>query len=295
MVDLVGWWYEWGLFLGLLIAGGAAAYIFYAAAESYYPQLEAKWKQLSVAGALATLPALGLRFSIVSKINLELDALTALVPGADLGNLVDPVALFMAVVKVVLTIDSSGALLGVWLPDWQRMQLFAFVGMVGVLLGLIAVVGYHAQRRQPVGQIPPTQPVTASPISSPPPATAQEASPRPHTVQPTVPPTQPVAPPVTPTAWLVIRSGGHGGRQLPLGHSRDNIIGRDPRKCDIVLDDDAISRQHAKVQYQHGQFVLHDLGSLSGSFINDKRVLRQLLYDGDIIQIGHTKLVYKKV
>ena len=257
MDGLIIWWYQWGLYLGLLIAGGAVAYISYDAAESHYPPAETKkWTQLSAAGALAILPALVLRFSLGS---------------------------------------SPIALLGAWLLYWQRMQLFAFVGMVGVLLGLIAVVGYHAQRRQPVGQIPPTQPVTASPISSPPPATAQEASPRPHTVQPTVPPTQPVAPPVTPTAWLVIRSGGHGGRQLPLGHSRDNIIGRDPRKCDIVLDDDAISRQHAKVQYQHGQFVLHDLGSLSGSFINDKRVLRQLLYDGDIIQIGHTKLVYKKV
>ena len=93
----------------------------------------------------------------------------------------------------------------------------------------------------------------------------------------------------------VFQSCGHHGKKIALRQSRHNIIGRDADKCNIVLGDDIkISREHCKVQYEHGEFVIYDLASLSGTFVDDKLVRRQTLIDGDIIRIGRTEFLFKR-
>lgn len=109
-------------------------------------------------------------------------------------------------------------------------------------------------------------------------------------------PTAPLAaaPPSEPpaNAWLVAVSGPVKGR-FGLQKGR-NTIGRDPSRCQIVVDDPAVSAQHACLIFQGGRFVIHDLASLNGVFVNDQRVARQMLLDGDKVKVGNTLFIYKQ-
>jgi pSer/pThr/pTyr-binding forkhead associated (FHA) protein len=71
-------------------------------------------------------------------------------------------------------------------------------------------------------------------------------------------------------------------RVLPL---EEVVLGRD-EDCQIILDDDPVSREHAKVVYQDYQPELLDLGSTNGTFLNGKRVHRAQLKQRDNIQVG---------
>jgi hypothetical protein len=69
-------------------------------------------------------------------------------------------------------------------------------------------------------------------------------------------------------------------------------IGRAP-ECDIVLDDPYASRMHAQLRLRNGRFVVLDAGSQSGTFVNHVRVLEHLLRNGDVLQVGRTRLIYQ--
>jgi len=78
-------------------------------------------------------------------------------------------------------------------------------------------------------------------------------------------------------------------------------IGRDAQS-DIVLDDEAVSRWHAKVKYEEVEeegkeraFFLYDMASENGVFVNGTKVLRHMLTDGDEVTMGRTVLVFKKL
>jgi len=99
-------------------------------------------------------------------------------------------------------------------------------------------------------------------------------------------------------AWLVVAEGIHAGHIFRL-HPDTTLIGRDPG-CDIVLDDTAATRQHAKVRVVEGEnkqkvFMLHDLATENGTFVNDEEIVKHELRDGDRIIIGRTKLVFKQI
>ena len=64
---------------------------------------------------------------------------------------------------------------------------------------------------------------------------------------------------------------------------------------DVVIDDDLISREHAVVERlsvagadDNAHFIIRDLGSTNGTFINHKQIKEALLNDGDTIRIGQT-------
>jgi pSer/pThr/pTyr-binding forkhead associated (FHA) protein len=73
-------------------------------------------------------------------------------------------------------------------------------------------------------------------------------------------------------------------KEVPIG-SRPVTIGRSPDN-DIPIDNLAISNYHARVYYEAGRLVVEDLDSLNGTFVNDLRVERATLHDGDSIWIG---------
>ena len=89
--------------------------------------------------------------------------------------------------------------------------------------------------------------------------------------------------------------GGPSGSLVTPDGSRIQIaldpitIGRHP-DCDVVLNDQEVSRQHAEVRRDEEGFVLHDLGSLNGTKVNGAGVKApRPLADGDTITIGtHT-------
>ena len=97
-------------------------------------------------------------------------------------------------------------------------------------------------------------------------------------------------------AWLVIRNGPRAGRLCTM-NPKGTTIGRDSQ-CDVILDDESVSRQHAKVKARKGkkdQYSIWDLASGNGTFVNDKQVVKQALKDGDEIRIGQITLVFKQV
>jgi len=95
-------------------------------------------------------------------------------------------------------------------------------------------------------------------------------------------------------AWLVIVEGD--GRGIKFDIFKDqNIIGRG-EECHIRLDDSFASELHAIVAEKDGVFHIWDLGSKNGTRMNGEPLLgHSELADGDAIEIGKTKLVFKKV
>lgn len=62
---------------------------------------------------------------------------------------------------------------------------------------------------------------------------------------------------------------------------------------DVVLDDELVSRSHARVDLEKSGFVLHDLGSVNGTLVNGVRVESKVLSHGDVIQLGNTTLHFE--
>lgn len=84
---------------------------------------------------------------------------------------------------------------------------------------------------------------------------------------------------------FTILNGNEAGRRMGLGGSGIRI-GRESRYCEIVLSDPKISRLHAEVVSFDGRTMLIDRNSSNGTFVNDERIERTFLDDGDIIYFG---------
>ena len=91
---------------------------------------------------------------------------------------------------------------------------------------------------------------------------------------------------------LVVRSGG--GRQGETFHPQGErtTIGRSP-DCGIFLDDVTVSRRHAVLAERDGTFTIEDQGSLNGTFLNRKRIESAELENGDELQIGKYRLIFR--
>lgn len=69
------------------------------------------------------------------------------------------------------------------------------------------------------------------------------------------------------------------------------VIGNDPENT-IYVDSLALDPQHARIDTQADTSVLVDMGSTSGTFVNNERIDKHMLSDGDIIRIGKHTLNY---
>jgi hypothetical protein len=71
--------------------------------------------------------------------------------------------------------------------------------------------------------------------------------------------------PITNTTWRI-------------GRTRDN---------ELTLEDSSVSRRHAEIQrYSNGNFILYDVESLNGVYVNQEKISKKKLKEGDIIEIG---------
>jgi pSer/pThr/pTyr-binding forkhead associated (FHA) protein len=74
--------------------------------------------------------------------------------------------------------------------------------------------------------------------------------------------------------------------EVALGRSRD---------CEVRLPDADTSRRHAKIVCAGGRFVLHDLQSTNGTFVNGERIEQRELRAGDRLQIGANTVTFCQV
>jgi len=84
------------------------------------------------------------------------------------------------------------------------------------------------------------------------------------------------------------------GRQLGHRHVLDRpevVVGRSDSAA-IQLDEDWVSREHARIAVHEQGCTLADLGSTNGTWVNDARVATTELGDGDLIRIGQTVFKY---
>jgi hypothetical protein len=92
--------------------------------------------------------------------------------------------------------------------------------------------------------------------------------------------------------WL---RGGEPGPPTLLaldwsGATTELTLGRHTRN-DIVLLDPAVSRSHAELRYRDGRWIIRDLESKNGSFVNGVRVGRSELRPGDVLMVGDGRLL----
>ncbi|MFM8578638.1 MAG: ATP-binding protein [Planctomycetaceae bacterium] len=102
---------------------------------------------------------------------------------------------------------------------------------------------------------------------------------------------------------FVIQGRNRGARyELPLGepavgeaaNATPVGIGRETGNL-VRLDDHEVSRRHAELRREGDGFLLADLGSSNGTFVDDRRIERAVLKGGERIQIGRTVLLFREV
>jgi len=93
-------------------------------------------------------------------------------------------------------------------------------------------------------------------------------------------------------AKLVVRQGAQTGTSFPLPPQATEI-GRD-ETADISMQDPEMSRRHVRISWQGGRYILEDLNSTNGTFLNDTRVTAaQQLSSGDKIRVGQYVLEFQ--
>ncbi len=100
---------------------------------------------------------------------------------------------------------------------------------------------------------------------------------------------------VTQSFQLAMRAGPKPGQTYELAKN-EITIGRDISN-DIVVSDAEVSRKHVRLIVQAGQYILEDLGSTNGTFVNEQRISGpRILSEGDTIQLGeHVVFVFEAV
>ncbi len=72
---------------------------------------------------------------------------------------------------------------------------------------------------------------------------------------------------------------------ISIGRRLDNAL---------VINDPRVSRSHAEMRCFRGRFVVFDMGSSGGTYVNGKRIAHTIVYDGDIISLAGVQLVFRQ-
>ncbi|MGA2449952.1 MAG: GGDEF domain-containing protein [Polyangiaceae bacterium] len=91
-------------------------------------------------------------------------------------------------------------------------------------------------------------------------------------------------------ACLVVIYGSELGRRVQLGMAAFDI-GRSPRN-DLFIDQESVSRHHARITFDGSNYWVQDLQSTNGTFVNDESVREQKLRDGDQLRVGRSILKF---
>lgn len=98
--------------------------------------------------------------------------------------------------------------------------------------------------------------------------------------------------PVRERAFLQILSPMERKPIIELG-GNDLVIGRSPG-CDIRFISENVSRKHARVFFHNEEFMIEDLGSTNGLFVNGIKIVRCALRSNDQIALGEVRLLFNE-
>ena len=87
-------------------------------------------------------------------------------------------------------------------------------------------------------------------------------------------------------AFLIV----HGTKVFPLSKSVVNIGRR--MENDLTVDDPRVSRNHAQLRVVNGRYVIFDLNSTGGTYVNSQRSHQSVLYPGDVISLAGVPLIF---
>lgn len=87
-------------------------------------------------------------------------------------------------------------------------------------------------------------------------------------------------------ASIIIRKGRKKGAEYSIVSGR-TVLGRG-KDADIIIDDPAVSRMHAAIEYTKSRFILMDLGSTNGTFIDGRSIKHADLSHGTTFRMGDT-------
>ena len=90
---------------------------------------------------------------------------------------------------------------------------------------------------------------------------------------------------MAPVYQFIMRSGPTPGATFSL-EGDQLVIGRDSSSS-IAINDAEVSRKHARLNFQGGKYVIEDLGSTNGTFVNGQRLVSTVvLKSGDVVSLG---------
>ena len=92
-------------------------------------------------------------------------------------------------------------------------------------------------------------------------------------------------------ASLLVVRGANIGTHYLIREAKQRL-GRDSH-CEVHLEDSEASRTHAEIEFVDGEFVLRDLGSSNGTFVNGNRITEHTLRIGDRVQIGKRLMLFR--
>jgi pSer/pThr/pTyr-binding forkhead associated (FHA) protein len=92
------------------------------------------------------------------------------------------------------------------------------------------------------------------------------------------------------SALLIMQRGPSVGARFLLDAER-TVAGRST-DADVFLDDVTVSRKHAEFVREQDEFVVRDIGSLNGTYVNRRRIDAAVLRAGDEVQIGKYRLTF---
>lgn len=95
-------------------------------------------------------------------------------------------------------------------------------------------------------------------------------------------------------AQLVFEDSLLGGtRSVAIGPDTGPVMVGRHRGCQIRLNADDVSRMHARIEYQNGAYLLVDLGSAAGTFVDQERIQKHWLTDGDRVLCGSSEICFQ--
>lgn len=149
------------------------------------------------------------------------------------------------------------------LPMWRRRPIATGTASAFVLLALVGITFMAVRSRKPRFTPDLMKAGTVETLVAPNGATVNQAM----------------------LGKFTILNGTRAGDKLGLGGSGIRI-GRESAICEIVLENPKVSRLHAEVVSIDGKVLLIDRNSSNGTYVNDQKIDKRFLKDGDIIYFG---------